>query len=262
MHDAMEKEGLTGRLMTGSLETEIYADRRSMGRAAAADIAACIRSMVLTKPVVHMVFAAAPSQSEMLEALCLEQDVAWDRVIAFHMDEYIGLPVDAPQLFAHFLDNAVFGRLPFRQVHLIRGGTSDPASECGRYASLLRTYPTDIVCMGIGENTHIAFNDPHVADFSDPYLVKIVELDEVSRRQQVHDGCFPDLSAVPVQAITLTVPALLKAERIFCVVPGPTKAEAVFHTLKSEVSVRYPSTCLRGHPSARMYLDRLSAAML
>lgn len=260
MEVAMGSEGLVRSFRTGMLQTGVYADRQLMGSAAAADIAACIRQTLGQQDIVRMIFAAAPSQSEMLDALCRESGVEWDRVVAFHMDEYIGLPEGAPQLFSGFLDRAIFGRLPFREVHLINGGAPDPTAECLRYAQLLLEHPTDIVCMGIGENTHIAFNDPHVADFRDPETVKIVELDGMSRQQQVNDGCFASLSGVPRQAITLTVPALLRADRLFCVVPGPGKAEAVHHTLHAAVSERYPATCLREHACARMYLDVHSAA--
>jgi glucosamine-6-phosphate deaminase len=178
------------------------------------------------------------------------------------MDEYVGLNENAPQRFGHFLDQAIFGKLPFHEVHYINGNASNPEEECSRYAGLLEANPVDLVCMGIGENTHIAFNDPHVADLNDPLMVKLVELDEVSRMQQVHDGCFSSFEEVPRTAITLTIPALLKAASIFCVVPGINKAEAVYHTINSPVSALYPSTALRQHEKASLYLDVNSASLL
>jgi len=198
----------------------------------------------------------------MLFHLSASTGIDWSRVNAFHMDEYVGLNENAPQRFGHFLDQAIFGKLPFHEVHCINGNASNPEAECHRYAALLEANPVDMVCMGIGENTHIAFNDPHVADFNDPLMVKLVELDEVSRRQQVHDGCFPSIEDVPTTAITLTVPALMRAAYIFCVVPGINKAIAVDHTINTEISALYPSTALRLHENASLYLDGESASGL
>lgn len=230
-----------------------------MGQAAAADIATALRTLLDEQPFVNMVFAAAPSQQEMLAALTQYTTLDWNRVNAFHMDEYIGLDEKAPQRFGYFLQQAVFGHLPFHAVHLIDGTAKDAVEECKRYAELLDAHPTDLVCMGIGENTHIAFNDPYIADFDDPLMVKMVELDEHSRQQQVNDGCFTTIDDVPKQAITLTVPALFKAGQVFCVVPGPRKSRAVLHTLEESISNAYPSTVLRRHPNTTLYLDKDSA---
>lgn len=230
-----------------------------MGLAAAADVAAALRTLLDEQPLVNMVFAAAPSQQEILAALTQYTTLDWNRVNAFHMDEYMGLDENAPQRFGYFLQQAVFDHLPFHAVHLIDGNAKDPVQECKRYAGLLDAHPTDLVCMGIGENTHIAFNDPHVADFDDPLMVKMVELDAFSRQQQVNDGCFTNLAEVPTQAITLTVPALFKADQVFCVVPGHRKSRAVLHTLQESISPAYPSTVLRRHPNATLYVDMDSA---
>jgi len=244
------------------LHVDVYANREQMGMAAATEAAAAIKQLLNSKTFVNIIFAAAPSQNEMLFHLASNQDIDWSRVIAFHMDEYVGLNENAPQRFGHFLDQAIFGKLPFHEVHYINGNASNPEEECSRYAALLEAHPVDLVCMGIGENTHIAFNDPHVADLNDPLMVKLVELDEVSRMQQVHDGCFASIEEVPRTAITLTIPALLKAASIFSVVPGINKAQAIYHTIKSPVSALYPSTALRQHEQARLYLDVNSASML
>lgn len=241
------------------LHVNVYPTREEMGKSAARDAATQIRHLLNTKAFVNIIFAAAPSQNEMLFHLASHQDIDWSRVNAFHMDEYVGLSENAPQRFGHFLEQAIFGKLPFHEVHYINGNTVDPAVECSRYATLLEAHPVDMVCMGIGENTHIAFNDPHVADLNDPLMVKLVELDEVSRMQQVHDGCFSSFEDVPQTAITLTVPALLKAASIFCVVPGINKAQAVYHTINSPVSALYPSTALRQHENVSLYLDVNSA---
>ena len=172
------------------------------------------------------------------------------------------LAPDAPQLFGQFLKERIFDKLSFNEVYYINGNADDPAEECKRYAELLKKFPADIVCMGIGENTHIAFNDPHVADFNDPLLLKEVALDDMSRQQQVHDGCFAQIEDVPVSAITLTVPALFQVRYIFCMVPGINKAAAVQLSLNEAVSERYPSTILRKHDNVTLYIDRDSASKL
>jgi len=244
------------------LHVNVYANRDEMGMAAAKDAAAQIQALLNTKEFINIIFAAAPSQNEMLFHLAANEEIDWSRVNAFHMDEYVGLHSTAPQRFGHFLDQAIFGKLPFHEVHYINGNASNPEEECSRYAALLEAHPVDLVCMGIGENTHIAFNDPHVADFNDASMVKLVALDEVSRMQQVHDGCFASIEEVPRMAITLTVPALMRAASIFCVVPGINKAMAVGHTINADISALYPSTALRLHENARLYLDVNSASLM
>lgn len=217
---------------------------------------------LLTKQdFVNIIFAAAPSQNEFL-AVLIKSSVIWSHVRAFHMDEYIGLRADAPQGFGNFLKEKIFSKLPFAVIHYINGNTAAPEEVCKRYADLLMQFPVDIVCMGIGENGHLAFNDPPVADFNDEQLVKIVEQDQSCRQQQVNDGCFATINEVPKNAITLTIPALMAAKYIYCMVPGPTKAEAVFNTLNQDVVEQYPSTILRRHDNAILYLDALSSGNL
>lgn len=244
------------------LRVEAYPTRREMGIAAAADIAKAIRKVLEEKEVCNMIFAAAPSQNEVLTALVANSDIAFERINAFHMDEYCGLEKDAPQRFARFLADAVFDRVPFRSIHYLNDGGTDPEEECSRYGALLLEYPTDIVCLGIGENGHIAFNDPPVADFRDEHLVKQVTLDETCRNQQVHDGCFAGLDLVPTHALTLTIPALFRGRHLFCVVPAKTKAAAVRSTLNGPVSESCPASILRLHPDAKLYLDADSASLL
>jgi glucosamine-6-phosphate deaminase len=244
-----------------NLQVRIHASRQALGESAAADAGHTLRDLLQRRDAVHMIFAAAPSQDEFLEALCREPDIDWRRVRAFHMDEYVGLPADAPQRFGNYLKAHIFARLPFLSVdYLNPDGLTGTAAECSRYAALLQRYPADIVCMGIGENGHVAFNDPHVADFSDPAWVKQVDLDATCRRQQVNDGCFAAFDDVPVHALTLTVPVLMRAAALFCMVPGRTKAQAVWHTLHDPVSERVPATCLRLHPHATLYIDTDSAS--
>lgn len=244
------------------LTVKIFETRADMGQSAAADIKTCILSTLAGKDTVNMIFAAAPSQNEVLAALVADTDIPWNRVNAFHMDEYVGLSPDAPQGFGNFLKEHIFGLVPFKSIHYIDISAPDAETECARYAALLRQYPTDIVVMGIGENGHIAFNDPPVADFSDPLAVKPVALDDICRNQQVHDGCFSHIDDVPKTAITLTVPTLFAGDHLFCVVPAPTKAPAVFATLSEEIGEACPATVLRRHKSAVLYLDGDSSALL
>ena len=228
---------MTKTISINQFRVKIYDTRAEMGFCAADEAAAAIRGVLAQKEECNMIFAAAPSQNEMLAALAAQPGIEWNRVNAFHMDEYIGLAPDAPQGFANFLRAAIFTKVPFRSVNCLDGtaASRDPAAECARYSQLLRRFPVDITCMGIGENGHIAFNDPPVADFDDPALVKPVALDEICRNQQVHDGCFATLDDVPTHALTLTVPALMHAAQVFCVVPAATKARAVRDTLSPRI---------------------------
>ncbi len=244
------------------LTVNIYETRSEMGEAAARDIKARILSLLESKENVNMIFAAAPSQNEVLQALANDKEIPWCRVNTFHMDEYIGLPADAPQGFGNFLREHAFGAADFKSVNYIDISAFNAEKECERYAALLAEYPTDIVVMGIGENGHIAFNDPPVADFNDKKAVKPVELDEICRNQQVNDGCFERLEDVPTTAITLTVPTLFAGDSLFCIVPAKTKAKAVRATLCDDINEKCPATILRCHKSATLYLDGDSSSLL
>ena len=249
------------RMLVGTLDVGIWDTRADMGAAAAADAGACLERLLSEQAVLNVMFAAAPSQNEFLSALCKDTRIDWTRVIAFHMDEYVGIDPNAPQGFAEFLRARVFSRLPFRSVHCI-DCTADGDREAKRYAALLKSSPLDVCFMGVGENGHIAFNDPPVANFFDPLAVKLVALDERCRMQQVHDGCFATIEAVPMHALTVTVPALFAAKEIFCIVPAATKAAAVREMLSGAVGTRCPASILTTHPSARLYLDADSAKHL
>jgi glucosamine-6-phosphate deaminase len=236
------------------LRVRSYATRATMGRAAAHDIAGAIRDRLAVGTGARMIFAAAPSQDEMLEALVAEPGIDWRRVTAFHMDEYIGLPAGAPQRFAAWLQQRLFGRLPFAAVHPILPDP-EPAVAAAHYATLLDAAPIDIVCLGIGVNGHLAFNDPPVADFTDPLDVKIVELDDICRQQQVDDKCFADFASVPRRALTLTIPRLLRADRLFAVVPGAQKRNAIDATLHGPIATACPASVLRQHADCTLYID-------
>lgn len=244
------------------LTVKVMPTRAEMGRVAAQDIHDRILALLAEKDEVNMIFAAAPSQNDVLGSLVGFDDIPWNRINAFHMDEYIGLDKSAPQGFGNFLKAHIFGLVPFRTVNLIDCSVADPDSEAERYAELLKRHPADIVVMGIGENGHIAFNDPHVADFDDPKWVKPVRLDDVCRRQQVHDGCFAAIGDVPECALTLTCPTLMRATWKFCIVPAATKAGAVKRTLEGEIGEECPATILRRSDNAVLYLEPASAAEL
>lgn len=232
-----------------------WSDRASMGLAAAAYTEGLIRALLAEKEELRMIFAAAPSQNEVLENLAKSPHIPWERIHAFHMDEYVGLDPEAPQGFGNFLRDRLFGLVPFKSVNYLQ----DPET----YTELLNAAPIDICCMGIGENGHIAFNDPPVADFEDPKTVKVVELDAVCRQQQVNDGCFAAFDDVPTHALTLTVPTLLRGGHLFCSVPAPTKAAAVKEMLTTEqIDEHCPAAILRLHDHAVLYCDADSASLL
>ncbi len=242
------------------LNVKIFKTRDEMGKAAATDIAECIKKCLAEKDEINMIFAAAPSQNDVLHHLCMNKEIEWNKINAYHMDEYVGLSADAPQGFGNFLKEHIFGLVPFKSVNYIDCTATDVDAECQRYSTLLKENPVDIVCMGIGENGHIAFNDPHVADFNDPKLVKYVELDEMCRNQQVNDGCFAKIDDVPKYAMTLTIPALVSAKYNFCIVPAPTKAQAVKNTVCGEINEKCPASILRRKDNAILYCDADSSA--
>ena len=244
------------------LEVRIFETRAEMGNAAAADIQRKFCELLREKPYINVIFAAAPSQNEVLAALALDKEIDWSRIHAYHMDEYIGLPADAPQGFGNFLRAHIFDLVPFASVNLIDSSATDASLEAERYGRMLDEHLPDVVVMGIGENGHIAFNDPPVADFRDPKTVKAVRLDEICRNQQVNDGCFASIDEVPTHALTLTVPALTRAPYLFCIVPAPSKAWAVKETLTGSIDEHCPASILRTHDNAILYLDRDSAANL
>jgi glucosamine-6-phosphate deaminase len=232
-----------------------------MGRLAGQHAARAIQDAILQRGTARIILASAPSQSETLATLTAAA-IDWSKVTIFHMDEYLGLPADHPQTFRAYQRAHVLPHTARATFHGIAGESDDSAAECARYAALLTVGPIDVCCLGIGENGHLAFNDPPVADFSDPALVKVVELDATCRQQQVNDGCFPTLAEVPTQALTLTIPALMSARTLICTVPGPRKAAAVVATVRGPIGTACPATAMRHHPVAALYLDSESAALL
>lgn len=243
------------------LKVQIFEDRDLMGAFAAEAVYKKISALLIDEPYINIIFAAAPSQNEFLFSL-VQKDINWSRINAFHMDEYIALDSNAPQGFGNFLKSRLFDKVKPSTVNYINGNAADLKQECERYGTLLKQFPPHIVCMGIGENAHIAFNDPHVANFNDDVPVKTVDLDVECRQQQVNDGCFFSLDEVPEYAITLTIPTLFSGQYLFCMVPGEKKAKAVQNTIIQEVSEKYPATILRNHPNAIMFTDIQSSVFI
>jgi len=243
------------------LHVQVAGDRARMGAAAGTLAAAILGETLRVSSSARVILASAPSQDELLATLT-GASVDWGRVTIFHMDEYVGLSADHPASFRRYQRERFLSRVRPAAFHGIAGEAADAQAECERYAALLAEAPIDLVCLGIGENGHLAFNDPHVADFTDPHPVKLVELDQACRQQQVNDRAFSTIEAVPTHAITLTIPTLLAAHALVCAVPGPRKAQAVHDALRREISQACPASVLRTHANARLLLDEPSAALL
>ena len=243
------------------LSVYTFETREEMGKVAAVDAAARINAIIEKNGVANVVFAAAPSQNDLLENL-LKADIDWSKVRAFHQDEYVGISPDEPAGFGNFLDRAIFKKVNFKELHYLLCSAEEAEEKCVSYSELLRQYPIDLIFLGIGENGHLAFNDPAVADFNDPKMVKIVELDDVCRQQQVNDGCFATLEDVPKQAMSMTMSLIMSIPEAICVVPTIRKANAVYHALRGEVTTACPASILRNHPNAALYLDKDSASKL
>jgi len=238
----------------------IFEDRNSLGQAAAAQAAAAIQRAIAERGKARIIGASAASQFEFLEALTSTPGIDWQRVELFHLDEYIGLPMTHPASFCKFLHDRLIAKTGLTMYHLLDGQT-DPAEVIRRTNQAITAAPIDVAFVGIGENGHLAFNDPP-ADFEtkEPFIV--VNLDDACRRQQVGEGWFANLDAVPTQAISMSVRQVLKSREILAVVPGPKKAQAIAACFNGPVSPNAPSSILRTHPNATIYLDRESAALL
>ncbi len=244
------------------LAIEIYPSRAAMGKAAAATIAGEIRDEIARRGQASVIFASAPSQNEMLSALRSDTSIDWRRVTAFHLDEYVGVAADHPASFRRFLQDRLFDHAPVRAFHGLKGEAPDAAQECRRYAQLLAENPPGLAILGIGENGHLAFIDPPFCDFNDPADVRVVELDETCRNQQVHDGSFARLDDVPRLALSMTIPFLMRVPRAVAIVPGPAKRAAIKAAVDGPLSTSCPASILRTHRDATLYLDRESAAAL
>jgi glucosamine-6-phosphate deaminase len=244
------------------LRTVVLPDRAALGAAAADHTAIRLRARLETADRARVVFAAAASQNEFLGALARADGIDWSRIEAFHLDEYVGLPPGDPRSFGQWLEEHIWSLVHPGRVEKLDGGNPDPVAECARYGRLLSDGGIDLALIGIGENGHLAFNDPHVADFADPLVVKPVEIDEISRHQQVRDGAFASFELVPRLALTVTMSTILASRAISVVVPGPQKAAAVAATLDGPIETACPASALRRHPDAVLFIDEAAASQV
>lgn len=245
-----------------ALAVQVYASFDDMAAAAALAVATHLRETLSRQEQAAVILASAASQEKFLEVLTGLADIDWSRVTLFHMDEYLGISAEHPASFRRFLRERVEEKVRPKVFHYVQGDTPLPLDECARYTALLRAQPIDLCCLGIGENGHVAFNDPPVANFLDPHMIKLVRLDTACRQQQVGEGAFPTLEAVPQYAFSLTVPALCAARKMICVVPEKRKAQAVRNALHGPVSTACPASILRRQAHCTLFLDPDSASLL
>jgi len=246
----------------GAAPVLVHAEVAAMASAAAEQAAEVLRAAVQARGVAHAMFATGNSQLAFVEELVTRTpDVPWRDIVVFHMDEYVGIGADHPAGFQRWIRERIVAPTTPRAAYYVEG-LGDPAAAASRYAELLVDHPLDLCCLGIGENGHLAFNDPPVADFNDPLDVKVVELEAACRQQQVNEGHFPDAASVPAHAITVTIPALLRAAQVLAIVPEARKAEPVHAALTGPVSTRCPASVLRTMPHVTIHLEQESARLL
>lgn len=243
------------------LKVSIYNNIEMMGEAAAAFTMEKINTAIEAKGEANIILATGASQFSFLKALKLK-DIDWSKVVVFHLDEYIGLTDAHPASFRKYLKERILNDVKPKEVFLLNGDAEDIETELARYSQALSIRTFDLACIGIGENGHIAFNDPPIADFNDPKLVKIAELDDACRNQQLSEGWFPTFEDVPKFALSLTIPAIMRCKSISCVVPDERKATAVKNTLFAEINTDCPATILRTHPETILFLDEKSASKI
>jgi glucosamine-6-phosphate deaminase len=244
------------------LSVRVFDDVVEIARAAAVEAVDEVCAAIDERGEANVMLATGNSQLVFLAELVTFAGVDWSRVTAFHMDEYVGLPPTHTASFQRYMRERVAANVPFQAFHYLQGDIGDAEQEARRYADLLRAHPLDLCCCGIGENGHLAFNDPPVADFDDPLDVKVVALEPASRRQQVAEGHFASIDDVPAQAITVTIPALLRARRVLAIVPEQRKAAPVQAALEGPITTACPASYLRTRPHATLYLDAESASLL
>jgi glucosamine-6-phosphate deaminase len=245
-----------------SLRVRVYPTQEQLVQEAAREVQSYLQQVLMAQGRAAAILATGSSQMLFLKQLANIGGVDWSRIALFHMDEYLGLSEDHPASFRRYMRERVASLVNPNVFHYLAGDAWLPIKECERYAQLLRAQPMDLCCLGIGENGHLAFNDPPVADFNDNRSVKIVRIDEACKRQQVGEGCFPNLESVPSHALTLTIPALCAAKKMFCVVPEKRKAEAVKAALRGPVCTDCPASILRKQAQCFLFLDAESASLL
>jgi glucosamine-6-phosphate deaminase len=244
------------------LKIEVHPTREAAAAATAQSVASSLVQLAKANDTFGVIFATGASQLETLQALTETPGLPWEQIRGFHMDEYIGLNTNHPASFRHYLRDNLTQKVQMKEFFEIDGTASDPEQACKDYAELLRTANPQLCLLGIGENGHLAFNDPGVADFNDPLDVKIVQLDTMCRQQQAAEGWFASLEEVPERAMTITIPALFRVPKLIASVPGPRKAAIVRRALEDPISTACPATLLRTHPNATVYLDRESSAQV
>ena len=259
---ATKTDGLIDSFRADKLNVYVYNSRLNMGAAAAGVVAEEIRGLIESRGRAVGIFASAPSQNEFLAALVETPGLDWSRVVGFHLDEYLGMDEQAPQSFRRFLIDRLVSKVALSEFHGLRGEMGDGTAESERYSKLLAANPPDFAVLGIGENGHLAFIDPPFCDFDDPQRVKVVELDEICRAQQVNDGSFATIDDVPYHALSLTIPIIMSRPRLFAIVPGPAKRQAIKSTVEGPVATTCPASILRRHPDAHLFIDRDSASLL
>ena len=243
------------------LKVSLYDNRAMLGKAAAKEAAEVFRKILKEKDEINVIFASSPYLMDVYGSL-LNEDVDWNRINAFHMDEYVGLSIEQNGSFANFIREKFFKKVNLKNAFYM-DGMNDPEEECDRYAKLLQQYPVDVTFLGIGTNGHLAFNDPYLADFFDNKSVKInPDMDSTCRQQQVTDGWYESVDKIPQASITITIPDLLKAPHTFTAVPGTAKKEIIQKVLEGPICVEVPATALRLHKNARLYIDKDSASDL
>ena len=243
------------------LRVEIFGDKEEMGKEAAAFVAGKLNHAIKDRGSANLILGAGASQYPLLEFL-LKKELDWTKINLFHQDEYIGLSDHHPASFRKFIKELIADKVNLKNVYYLKGDADDIDAEIRRYEKLLKDNPVDVACVGIGENGHIAFNDPAVADFNDPESLKVVELDEACRMQQVGEGWFPTIKHVPGKAVTLTITAIMNCNALCCTVPDERKSEAVYNTLSGGISTSCPASILRKHDNAVLFLDSFAACRI
>lgn len=247
-------------LVFDQLPVSVYADNKTMGRAAAEAAAVVLREAVAARGVANLVLATGNSMLTFLHSLREMPDLPWPAINVFHLDEYLELEPGHRASFPLFLREHLLDQVPVGAFYPVPGHPADVETACRAYELLLKAHPVDLCCLGIGENGHLAFNDPPYADFDDPDWVKVVQLDEASRQQQLGEGHFASLEVVPTHALTMTIPALRAAAQMLCIVPEARKAAAVRQSLLGPITEDCPASILRQTSYARLLLDQDSAA--
>jgi glucosamine-6-phosphate deaminase len=243
------------------LKVEIFETKEEMGEEAAAFVAGILNHAISVRGIANLILGTGASQYPLHDAL-LRKDLDWTKINLFHLDEYIGISEHHPASFRNFLRERIANRLKLNNVYYLEGDAVDIEAEMNRYEKLLKDNPVDVACIGIGENGHIAFNDPAVADFSDPEYLKIVEMDLACRKQQVGEGWFPTIKDVPEKAVTLTITAIMDCKVLCCTVPDERKSEAVYNTISGEISTNCPASIMRKHDNSVLFLDSFAAGRI